>query len=116
MTGKISRRTMLKAFGAAAGAATVLGASGEFVSNAVAVPVGSSARTGTYDGLSGRIVRPGDEPYESARQGWDALFSSYPSVIVFAQEPDDVVNALTWARAHDTALRVRSGRHPRHRP
>jgi FAD/FMN-containing dehydrogenase len=32
-------------------------------------------------------------------------------VIVFAQETRDVVNALAWARQHDVALRVRSGRH-----
>ncbi|WP_197699202.1 FAD-binding protein [Micromonospora chokoriensis] len=35
----------------------------------------------------------------------------YPLVIVFAQETRDVVNALTWARQHNVALRVRSGRH-----
>ena len=36
--------------------------------------------------------------------------SHYPLVIVFAQETQDVVNALTWARQHNVALRVRSGR------
>ena len=32
-------------------------------------------------------------------------------VIVFAQETQDVVNALTWARQNDVAVRVRSGGH-----
>jgi FAD/FMN-containing dehydrogenase len=49
--------------------------------------------------------------YASASLGWDELFLRYPLVIVFAQETKDVVNALTWARQHDVALRVRSGRH-----
>lgn len=61
--------------------------------------------------LTGHIIRPGDAAYTDARLGWDQLFSHYPLVIVFAQETRDVVNALTWARQHDVALRVRSGRH-----
>jgi len=61
--------------------------------------------------LTGDVVRPGDASYTDARLGWDQLFSHYPLVIVFAQETRDVVNALTWARQHDIALRVRSGRH-----
>ena len=32
-------------------------------------------------------------------------------VIVFAQDTQDVVNALTWARQNNVMLRVRSGRH-----
>ena len=111
MADRISRRAMLKTAGAAAGAATVLGAVGGLASAGAAVLRPSTARAATDAGLTGRIVRPADVTYEAARQGWDALFSSYPSVIVFAQEATDVVNALTWARRHDTALRVRSGRH-----
>lgn len=61
--------------------------------------------------LTGRIVRPGDADYTTASAGRDELFTHYPLVIVFAQEPQDVVNALTWARQNDVALRVRSGRH-----
>ncbi|WP_159847502.1 FAD-binding oxidoreductase [Nocardia sp. CY41] len=61
--------------------------------------------------LTGHIVRPCDASYTDARLGWDQLFSHYPLVIVFAQETQDVVNALTWARQHNVALRVRSGRH-----
>ncbi|MER6681635.1 FAD-binding oxidoreductase [Streptomyces olivaceoviridis] len=61
--------------------------------------------------LTGRIVRPDDPGYTDARLGWDQLFSHYPLVIVFAQDTQDVVNALTWARQNDVALRVRSGRH-----
>jgi FAD/FMN-containing dehydrogenase len=61
--------------------------------------------------LTGHIVRPGDAAYTEARLGWDQLFSHYPLAIVFARETQDVVNALTWARQHNVALRVRSGRH-----
>lgn len=61
--------------------------------------------------LTGHIVRPGDASYTEARLGWDQLFSHYPLVIAFARETQDVLNALTWARQHNVALRVRSGRH-----
>lgn len=61
--------------------------------------------------LTGRVVRPSDAGYADASLGWDELFAHYPLVIVFAQGTQDVVNALTWARQHDVALRVRSGRH-----
>lgn len=111
MTDRISRRTTLKLIGAAAGAATALGATGGLSSVARAALRTSTTRGATSTGLTGRIVHPADAAYDAARQGWDALFSSYPSVIAFAQETDDVVNALTWARRHDTTLRVRSGRH-----
>lgn len=88
---------------------------------AVAAP-GASAVTGVYGGeaygaecgpakLTGRIVRPEDPGYTDARLGWHQLFSHYPLVIVFAQNTQDVVNALTWARQNDVALRIRSGRH-----
>ena len=43
--------------------------------------------------------------------GWNLLFTHEPAMIVFAQETQDVVNALAWARQHDVPLRVRSGGH-----
>lgn len=43
--------------------------------------------------------------------GWNQLFSSEPSAIVFCADTRDVVNALTWARRGGAPVRVRSGRH-----
>ena len=63
------------------------------------------------DRLTGRIVRPSDPAYESARRDWDMLFSHYPLAVVFCSDTQDVVNALTWARHHGVAVRARSGRH-----
>ncbi|MGW0879741.1 FAD-binding oxidoreductase [Streptomyces sp. NPDC002671] len=111
-----SRRGLLKATAiAGAGAVVVPGV-------AVAAAPGASAATETSGSeasgaecapakLTGRIVRPNDPGYTDARLGWDQLFSHYPLVIVFAQNTQDVVNALTWARQNDVALRIRSGRH-----
>ncbi|MGX9791401.1 FAD-binding oxidoreductase [Mycobacterium sp. MMS18-G62] len=61
--------------------------------------------------LTGRIVRAGDADYPVASAGYNLLFTHDPAVIVFAQETQDVVNALAWARQNNVAVRVRSGRH-----
>jgi FAD/FMN-containing dehydrogenase len=61
--------------------------------------------------LTGRLIRRGDTEYPAASVGYNLLFAHDPLVIVFAQETQDVVNALAWARQNDVPLRVRSGRH-----
>jgi FAD/FMN-containing dehydrogenase len=61
--------------------------------------------------LTGRIVRAGDADYPLASAGYNLLFTHDPAVIVFAQDTQDVVNALAWARQNDVMVRVRSGRH-----
>ncbi|MFE5142407.1 FAD-binding oxidoreductase [Streptomyces fagopyri] len=107
-----SRRGLLKVTAVAgAGAVVVPGV-------AAAEAPGASAASPDTGGvkcppakLTGRIVRPNDPNYAEASLGWDELFVHYPLVIVYAQKTQDVVNALTWARQHDVALRVRSGGH-----
>ncbi|MEU9012368.1 FAD-binding oxidoreductase [Streptomyces sp. NPDC048479] len=107
-----SRRGLLKATAAAGAGAvaipgiTVAGAPGA----SAAVKRTRSPKCEPAE-LTGRIVRPNDPGYADASLGWDELFVHYPLVIVYAQETQDVVNALTWARQNDVALRVRSGRH-----
>ncbi len=77
--------------------------------------------------LTGRVIHPRDWRFycpgrgrrpaptalrtPKARSDWDGLYRSYPLVIVFATTTEDVVNAITWARQNDVALRARSGRH-----
>ena len=106
-----SRRGLLKATAVAGAGAVVLpGIAAVEAPAAGAVVNGGEGATCAPAELTGRIVRPDDPGYADASLGWDELFVHYPLVIVFAQETQDVVNALTWARQHDVALRVRSGR------
>ncbi|MEU5784544.1 FAD-binding oxidoreductase [Micromonospora lupini] len=110
----LSRREVLKATAAVgAGAAVFPGivAAGTPGLAADGGPGPSSTAESPPAELTGRIVRPQDPGYANASLGWDELFVRYPLVIVFAQNTQDVVNALTWARQNDVALRVRSGRH-----
>jgi FAD/FMN-containing dehydrogenase len=121
----LSRRNLLKATAAAgAGAVALPGIAAGSIPGIAAVGKGrglssgvsalgvmSGSAIGPSAELTGRIVRPEDPGYANASIGWDELFVHYPLVIVFAQETQDVVNALAWARQNDVALRVRSGRH-----
>ncbi|KJS17591.1 MAG: FAD-dependent oxidase [Peptococcaceae bacterium BRH_c4b] len=61
--------------------------------------------------LTGRIVLPGEPQYDAAREEFNTFFNRFPLVIVFAQETQDVVNAVRWARYRDVPIRMRSGRH-----
>ncbi|MET9886269.1 FAD-binding oxidoreductase [Streptomyces sp. NPDC006430] len=107
-----SRRKLLKATAVAgAGAVVAQGVTTAEAHGASAVNEAPKHTKCPPAKLTGRIVRPDDAGYTNARLGWDQLFSHYPLVIVFAQNTQDVVNALTWARQNDVAVRVRSGRH-----
>lgn len=61
--------------------------------------------------LTGRIVLPGEPQYDTARQEFNTFFNKFPLVIVYAQETQDVVNAVHWARYRNVPIRVRSGGH-----
>ena len=107
-----SRRGMLRATAAGrAGAVVLPGITAAEAPGAYALTQEADSATCGPAKLTGRIVRPDDPDYASASLGWDELFVRYPLVIVYAQKTQDVINALTWARQHDVALRVRSGGH-----
>ncbi|MFD7914292.1 FAD-binding oxidoreductase [Streptomyces sp. NPDC059752] len=107
-----SRRKLLKATAVAgAGAVVAQGVTTAEAHGASAVSEPPKHTKCPPAKLTGRIVRPENAGYTEARLGWDQLFSHYPLVIVFAQNTQDVVNALTWSRQNDVAVRVRSGRH-----
>ena len=115
---EINRRGLFKTAGAAAALTGLAACSAESESGTAAAPASSSTSAPAAPPakspaatLTGRVVRPADPDYGEASAGWDLLFTHYPMVIVFAQTTADVVNALTWARQNDVALRVRSGRH-----
>jgi FAD/FMN-containing dehydrogenase len=64
------------------------------------------------DGLTGRVVEPGQPGYDEARLDYNLAFDDiYPRYIVFCESPEDVANAVRFARAHELPIRARSGRH-----
>ncbi len=61
--------------------------------------------------LTGRLVFPLSREYSKARQEYNIFFNHFPLLIIFAQENQDIINAIKWARDHQIPFRLRSGRH-----
>ena len=61
--------------------------------------------------LTGVVIYPNDSGYTLARMNWNPFTNKFPAVFVFAQQDQDVVNAVRWARENDVPIRMRGGRH-----
>jgi FAD/FMN-containing dehydrogenase len=61
--------------------------------------------------LTGGIIYPDDPEYRQARRNWNSFTNTFPIVFVFAQQKEDVANAVKWARENKVPIRMRSGRH-----
>lgn len=64
-----------------------------------------------YQGLTGKVVLPGDFEYECARQEYNEAINKYPCAIVYCYDPCDVAHAIQWSEKYGIELRIRSGRH-----
>jgi len=61
--------------------------------------------------LTGTVIYPDDPEYQQARMNWNPFTNAFPIVFVFAQQKEDVANAVKWARENNVPIRIRSGRH-----
>jgi FAD/FMN-containing dehydrogenase len=61
--------------------------------------------------VTGTVILPGDDLYESARQVWNATIDKHPALIVRCATTSDVVFAVTFAKDNALALAVRGGGH-----
>ena len=61
--------------------------------------------------LNGRLLRPGDADYDTARLTQNRAYNRYPVAIVQAADASDVARAVTLARETGLDLAVRSGGH-----
>jgi FAD/FMN-containing dehydrogenase len=61
--------------------------------------------------LHGKLLRPGDDGYETARRVSNWTFDKYPGLIVRCTGTADVVCAVDFARSHDLLVAVRGGGH-----
>jgi len=110
----------------AAGAATVLPA-GRLLSAPGDSPPGADLRAVKLSGaettieratvrdlrasLSGTLLAPGDDGYESARHVWNGMIDKHPALIARCTTTADVVHAVTFARERELLLAVRGGGH-----
>jgi FAD/FMN-containing dehydrogenase len=59
----------------------------------------------------GPVIQPGDPAYDQARKIWNASIDKHPGLVVRCSGTADVVQAVTFARAHDLLVAVRGGGH-----
>lgn len=110
----------------AAGAATVLPA-GRLLSAASDSSPGADLRAVKLSGgettieraavqdlrasLSGTLLAPGEDGYESARHVWNGMVDKHPALIARCTNTADVVHVVTFARERELLLAVRGGGH-----
>jgi FAD/FMN-containing dehydrogenase len=61
--------------------------------------------------LRGDLIRPADARYDAARAVWNAMMDCRPAMIAMCVGTADVVQAVSFARAHGLELSIRSGGH-----
>lgn len=59
--------------------------------------------------LAKKVVEPGDRAYEDVRHSY--IRTGSPALVIQAENTDDVVAALAYARSQDVTISVRSGGH-----
>jgi hypothetical protein len=63
------------------------------------------------DRLSGDVVMPGDEGWETARQAWNLAADQRPVAVVLPESAEDVVEVVTFARAKGHRIAFIAGGH-----
>jgi len=61
--------------------------------------------------LRGNVLLPGDAGYDEARQIWNAMIDRRPALIARCVSPEDVVQAVNFARKHNLLVSIRGGGH-----
>ena len=61
--------------------------------------------------VSGHVIRPDDDGYESARRCFNAVIDRRPAVIVRCVSPRDVAASFQFAQGQGLEVAVRGGGH-----
>jgi FAD/FMN-containing dehydrogenase len=61
--------------------------------------------------LHGKVIRPGDEGYDSGRRVWNGMIDRYPAMIAYCRDVDDIIASVRFGREHALLTAVRSGGH-----
>src|SRR5512143_3221855 len=59
----------------------------------------------------GDVLLPGDAGYNDVRQIWNAMIDRRPGLIARCTSPEDVVQAVRFARKHNLLVSIRGGGH-----
>ncbi|MFI6686326.1 FAD-binding oxidoreductase [Streptomyces sp. NPDC050485] len=110
------RRTLLTAAAAAPATLTAATACSGTSKDKPPPPPGTASPPPTWPALArsldGKLIRPGDADYATARQLYNTRFDSQrPGAIAYVAHEADVQECLAYARATRTPVAVRSGGH-----
>jgi FAD/FMN-containing dehydrogenase len=98
--------------GAANGAAPSAGAPAASSGAAFAGPAKTADWAALARDLDGRLVRPGEAGYTTAKHLFDPRFDGlHPAGIAYCASPDDVATCLAFVRRHRVPVAARSGGH-----
>ena len=61
--------------------------------------------------LTGHILLPNSEGYDSARKGWNGMIDKHPALIVQCMNKSDITHAVNLAREYELLTAVRGGGH-----
>ncbi len=61
--------------------------------------------------FQGAVLLPGDADYDEVRQIWNAMIDRRPALIARCTSPEDVVQAVRFAREHNLLASIRGGGH-----
>ena len=61
--------------------------------------------------LQGNVLLPDDAGFDEARQIWNAMIDRRPALIARCTSPEDVVQAVKFARKHNLLVSIRGGGH-----
>jgi FAD/FMN-containing dehydrogenase len=61
--------------------------------------------------FQGDMLLPGDVDYDEVRQIWNAMIDRRPALIARCASPEDVVQAVKFARRHNLIVSIRGGGH-----
>jgi len=73
--------------------------------------LGAATLTEFEDGLTGSLVRAGDEAYDEARAIWNGAHDARPAVIARCVDVADVRHAISFARSEGLEVAIRGGGH-----
>jgi FAD/FMN-containing dehydrogenase len=59
----------------------------------------------------GEVLLPGDAGYDEVRQIWNGMIDRRPALIARCTTPNDVVQAVKFARKHELLVSIRGGGH-----
>ena len=62
-------------------------------------------------GITGTVIRPGDDSYDEARRVWNHAIDRRPALVVRAAGVEDVVRTVRFCASEGLPMAVRGGSH-----